>query len=211
MAGTMKLLKRAAPQRHKIQRVLITSLSREVLIGDIAMKKLLLVGMLLLPGLLSAMSLDAKNAKTAAAAVDAKHEVLVIEEPRSITQATTLPDANESFTEIRLGEKGTLVIQAGQTLSLHNLVVHGVNSNNLRLADCTSTLVLVDSTLVFNDDYEFSTGSLLVAGKSRFERERGLGERNLSVYLRPEFVLFLGRDNAFKCGDKIRMIDSSKG
>jgi hypothetical protein len=173
------------------------------------MKWLLSVSLLLAPGLLCAMSVDSKNAKAAASA-DEKSEVLVIEEPLCITHATTLPDAKKSIKEIRLGEKGALIIKAWQRLSLHNLVVHGVNNNSLRLEDVTSTLVLLDTTLVFNNDYEFTTGSLLVAGNSRFERERGLGERNLSVYLTPGFVLFQGRDSSLLYGDWIRMVDSSK-
>jgi hypothetical protein len=172
------------------------------------MKKLLLIGLLLLPGLLSPMSVESKDTKMPAA--DEKMDVWLIEKPTYITCATTVPNAEERTKEIRLGEKGALIIKAGQMLSLHNLVVHGVNNNSFRFEGGTSTLMLLDTTLVFNDDYAFSTGSLLVAGNCSFERERGLGERNLSVYVKPGFVLFQGRDSSFKCGDKIRMVDSSK-
>jgi hypothetical protein len=63
---------------------------------------------------------------------------------------------------IILGENGTLSVDDGSSLKLHNIEIHGIKRNNLHCVNDTGSIILDNMRWVQTSDYSFTQGSMLI-------------------------------------------------
>ncbi len=69
---------------------------------------------------------------------------------------------------LELGASGAMVVASGSTVTLRNILIKGVNADNIRCADDTATLVLDNVKWVQSGDVNFDSGSLYINDKVEF-------------------------------------------
>ena len=63
---------------------------------------------------------------------------------------------------IHLNNLASIEILAGSTLTLQNVEISGVEAQNIKCLDSSSTLILKDCKLILSDNYQFNSGNLII-------------------------------------------------
>lgn len=61
-----------------------------------------------------------------------------------------------------LESSGQIIVEAGSTLELHNVVINGLLGSNIFCKDNAGTLIFNNCTLALSSDFAFSVGSLVI-------------------------------------------------
>ncbi|MCK4265404.1 PD40 domain-containing protein [Candidatus Babeliales bacterium] len=100
---------------------------------------------------------------------------------------------------LTLTETGSLLIQAGQKVTLKNLILDGVQDERLIMEDGTSQLVLHDSKIILSNDYSFSQGSIEIINNSSIEGEFTFTFSGHNLLIRDTSELKIGDNTTFVC------------